>query len=344
MASVVFIAGCSKKEDEPPPLPVSLDDGVFIINEGPYVTGTGTISFLKRDGSYLENNIFQKTNQLMPLGNIVSSMTIVDGMAFIAVNNAARIVIVQLPSFISMGSIDNIDFPAYILRAGETTAYVSCWDNTVKIIDIQDYKVVGQIPAGTGPTKMERVDDFIWVLNQGGLGIDSTVTIIDVSANQVLDTIAVYPRPTGITQDKDGRVWIMCSGRGYWHPGGASPGHLLALDRHDFSVVRDLEFPDSDFHPEKLVVNSAGNVLFYNYPGGIFRFDIEDETLPQVPFVEWQGIPYSLGYDSLEDVLYTSDPVDYIQKGKVFRYYAADGSLKDSYSAGVVPSEYTFVP
>ena len=183
---------------------------------------------------------------------------------------------------------------------------------------------------------------IIWVLNQGGFGVDSTISVIDPSTDQVIQTIDLYPRPTGICQDKNGLVWVMCSGKGYWQ-NGVTKGHLVSVDPDIFEVQNDFIFPDTINHPESLVIDNQLQTLFYNYANGICNFDINASTLNESAFIHRQGKFYSLGYDEIDDVLYASDPVDFNQNGWVFRYSAESGETIDSIKAGIAPVNYSFV-
>ena len=49
------ISSCKKDDDTPSG---KYSSGVFITNEGPFGTGTGTVSFINRDSNNIENNIF----------------------------------------------------------------------------------------------------------------------------------------------------------------------------------------------------------------------------------------------------------------------------------------------
>jgi YVTN family beta-propeller protein len=338
---ITLITACKKDPVAPPDLPSVFTNGVFIINEGPYNNGIGTISFLMRDGSSIVHQIYQQANSFIPLGNIVQSMTIINNVAYIAVNNSNKIELASAENMVSMGTIDNINYPAYIIQSGSDKAYVSSWDNVIYIISTNETEIIGQIPVGNGPTRMQLINDKVWVLNQGGFGVDSTISVIDPSTDQVIETIDLYPRPTGICQDKNGMVWILCSGKGYWQS-GSTKGHLVSVDPDIFEVQNDLIFPDTINHPESLVIDNQMQTLFYNYSDGIYKFDITSTTLNESAFIQRQGKFYSLGYDKTDDVLYASDPVDYNQNGWVFRYRATTGVIIDSIKAGVVPVNYVF--
>ncbi|MCD4732226.1 MAG: hypothetical protein K8R74_16595 [Bacteroidales bacterium] len=335
----VIIISCDKDNKGEPPPSTNYSDGVFIINEGLFNTGTGTISFMKRDGSAVQHKIYQQANNSIPLGNIVQSMNKIDDKAFIVVNNADKVEIVNIENFKRIKTLNNIIYPAYIIQADSNKAYISCWDKKLVIISLHSLEVVGSVITGTGPTKMLKTDNHVWVLNQGGLGLDSTITIVDISTDEVAQTIQVYPRPTGIQEDKNGNIWIMCSGRGSWH-GEASEGHLVCIDPIDHSIIYDFEFPGSAQQPEKLIINSEGDILYYNYPGGVYQFDINTSSLETSPLIARSGMFYSLGFDPKESIIYVSDPVDYVQRGWVFRYDALTGITIDSLKAGIVPTEY----
>ncbi len=352
LVPVLFVAGCSKDNgnDLPPPAGnTGYMGGVFVVNEGPFQAGTGTITHISRFDGAVTQKVYQQENDGAVLGNVVQSMNLnvlVSGHAFIAVNNANRIEVVDLKTFRRVQSISDVTSPRYVEFGGTNKMYVSCWDNTVKIYALDGMGYIGQVPAGGGPEKMMPVGNTIWVLNQGGFSVDSTITVISTETDQVVKTLEVYPRPTGIQVDQYGHVWVLCSGKGWngFPSGGDSEGHLICFDPAGYSVIRDLAFPGSDTHPEKLVIDLSGTYLYYNHVDGIYRFDIHAPELDDAPFISRSSMFYGLGLDREAGLLYASDPLDYVQQGRVYRYNAATGALLDSLHAGIIPGEFCFAP
>lgn len=346
--ALLVSTGCENDSDDPQQqVPVGYSQGVFIVNEGPFQTGTGTITFMNRDASQLSEKIFQNANNGLPLGNITQSMNLESTYktdAYIAVNNANKIEVVDISTFDSIQSIENIPSPRYIEFGGNDKVYITSWDNTVKVLSTVGYEFFGQINVGVGPEKLMRVAQTIWVLNQGGFDVDSTVSIINTQTDQVIETIQVYPKPTGIQVDQNGLVWILCSGKGWNGFPGAddSEAHLLCIDPDSYTVIKDIAFPTSSEHPEKLVINREGDQLFYNFTDGIYRFDIHSNELETSPFIARVGMFYGLGLDRKDNIIYGSDPGDFIQKGWVFRYSATSGNVVDSVATGIVPGEFFF--
>ncbi|HQN56461.1 MAG TPA: hypothetical protein PLR24_04450, partial [Saprospiraceae bacterium] len=55
----IMITACTK--DDPGGDPGIYDNGVFVVNEGPFGTGTGTLTFIGDDGN-LTQKVFEKEN------------------------------------------------------------------------------------------------------------------------------------------------------------------------------------------------------------------------------------------------------------------------------------------
>jgi hypothetical protein len=330
-----------KKADTPEP-GMDYSNGVFVINEGKFAEGTGTITHFRREDMMITQNLFQEINN-QQLGNIAQSMNQIGTRGFIVVNNANIIWIVTMKNFKIMAAINSVNLPRYLVDAGEGKAYVSSWDNIVAVVDYLSLEKTGEIPTGTGPEKMLRVGEYTWVLNQGGFGLDSTITIIDNTKHAVDRTLQVYPRPTGIQKDINGNVWVICSGRGWngFPTPSDSEGHLLCVNPVNDQILHDLVFPDTDKHPEKLVINHYGDVLFYVLPDGVYRHDISSDILETTPVVSKSGI-YSIGYDPVDEVIFVADPVDFNQDGWIYRYNPDTGELISSHKAGIGPAEFYF--
>jgi len=341
---IVFLlfSGCTKDPTKIPPAGYTFNDGVLIANEGTYGSGTGTVSFINRDGSVLKHNIFQESNYSQPLGNVVQSISTIGDQTYIVINNANRVEVVNKYSFVSMASIENVDSPRFILNVNSNKAYVSSWDGKIKVLDTDLNLVTKEIEASSGQERMLKVDNHAWILNQGGLGIDSTITIVNISSDEVIETIQVFPQPTGICEDKNGMIWVMCSGRLDYHPDGASEGHLIGINKVNYSIERDLIFPDNQHHPLQLQINNNGDVLYYIYPGGLSQLSIDNENISLNPFIEYSGTFYSFGYDPKDHKIYAADALDFSQSGRVFVYDAFSGEELYTFRAGVIPTHFYF--
>jgi YVTN family beta-propeller protein len=338
---LLLMVSCNEK-DLPAPYG-QFSNSVFVINEGPYPAGTGTISAFDRETKLVTPDLFGSANG-KPLGNVVQSMTVYGDKAFIVVNNANKIEVVNVEDFKSVATIENLTFPRYLLAFDESKAYVSCWDSTVKVINLHNYTVTASLQVGTGPNEMIVSNGRLFVINSGVADADSTVSVIRTDGDESLGKIVVGHRPAGIRKDKNGKIWVLCSGRGWngYPAPGDTPARLVCFDPVSLELLKAFTFTDSRYHPDNLVVNKNGDMLFYYSPGGIYSFAVSATSLNSQPFIVNNASLYSLGFDEKLNMIYAGDPLDYAQNGWFYRYNAQDGSLVDYYMVGMMPNGFWF--
>ena len=51
---------------------------------------------------------------------------------------------------------------------------------------------------------------------------------------------------------------------------------------------------------------------------------------------------YALGFDHREKIIYASDPLDYVQKGMIYKFDALNGTFVDNWVSGVIPGDFYF--
>lgn len=339
IAAILILTACQK--DDKTIKNGAFSNGIFIVNEGPFKNGTGTISFFNPDSNLVKQDIFEMVNG-RPLGNIVHSMTIYNGKGYIVVNNAGKVEVVDLATFNSEATITNLVNPSQFLVIDDTKAYVSDWIGHVAVVDLASNTVSKTIPAGTGPDAMAKSGNYVYVANTGGLSIDSSITVIDFTTDKVVATIKVGDAPEGIVTDGNGRIWVLCKGAGYsgWSQSGDTPGRLLRIDPNTLTIDFTYTFTSSDVHPEKLVINKQRSMLYFLYNYGVYRFNITIANAS--PELFYTRSFYSLGYEIKTGYLYATDVKDYSSNGIVLRIRAENGSVVDSIPAGIIPRGFAF--
>jgi hypothetical protein len=341
----ILLSGCKKDKDNNDNL-LNLKSGVFITNEGQLSKGSGTVSFFDRDDHTVKQDIFNTVNN-KSLGNIVQSLEIFNGKAYIVVNNAGKVEVVDAITFKSTGVISGLTSPRYFLGIDANKAYISDWPNDIAVVDLKSFTIQKKIYSGIGPNHMLLYDNKAFVLNMYNSttnSYDSTLTIMDTKADTIIKKIQIFNVPSGICIDKNNKIWILCSGRGWngFPQNTDSKGHLLRLNPITFTIEKDLVFPSLDKHPDKLAINKSNDVLYYSYVDGVYSFGINDNDLKTTPFIKLSKLFYGMGYDKITDMIYGTDAVDYTQNGWVFRYKADNGAKVDSFKVGVNPGNFYF--
>jgi hypothetical protein len=318
-------------------------DCVFVVNEGQYQSGVGTVMAFNRNTKEISGDLFETVNG-RPLGSVVQSMYVKDNLGFIMVGNSLKIEVVTLEDFKSVATIDDsLSMPRYMVIK-DNKAYVSCWQNLINVIDLNNYQVIDSIHVGNGPDEMAISGEFLYVVNSGGFLTDSTVSYFNINNKEIIGRIEVGIRPSGIVKDHAGKLWVLSSGNGWnGYPDGTdTKGKLVCIDPSSNLITVQLDFPETDKHPDQLIISGDGKTLYYAYPDGIYRVSADDPSLATEPFIPSSVMYYALGYDPVMNMIYASNPLDYAQNGIIQRFDAYSGSAVDSFEGGVIPTFFWF--
>lgn len=345
-ALTLILAGCKKDNPEPTPSgssPSGYSSGVFIVCEGPFGSGTGTVSYYNRSTGAVNNDIFETANGY-PLGNIVQSMNSHNNKGYIVVNNANKVQVVNLTDFKSTDEITGVNMPRYFIPIDNNKAYVTEWvdgfSGNVKVIDLSDNTVTGTISTGKGAEKMVKSGSGVYVTCKGAYDNDSVVIVINSGTDAVIDTLVVGPNPDGIEIDANGKIWVLCAGQ--WNidfTALAKSGRLVRINPSTNAIEASFDFTSLFSMPQNLTINAAKNKLYFTYQGGIYTHDISSSNLNNTAYINRSF--YGLGIDPATDYIYGADAGNFSSNGWVIRYNNS-GSKVDSFQVGIIPNGFHF--
>lgn len=338
LGSAVIIA-CKKEDESPitnsPPSSSASDYMVLVSNEGPFGSGTGSISQINLTSGEAFHELFENANNY-PLGNVVQSSNKVDDLIYIVVNNAQKIEVVDYPEFTYSATISGLSMPRYF-EEYNGTGYVSDWGaNGIQVIDLETNEITGLISTGAGPENMLFHDGYLYVANSGGLGSDNRVSVINLASNSIETQIEVADNPQSLQIDGAGQLRVLCRGINDWSgEGNDTAGALFTIDPNTHSVSSSLVFDSVDDHPSNLVADEQGEVLYFLMNGDVYELEHDSNVLPSGPFIN--GNFYGLGFHAGAQRLLAADAADYQQEGSV-HVFATSGSEDAVFDAGVIPS------
>jgi YVTN family beta-propeller protein len=310
------------------------DKGVFILNEGNFRSGNGSLSFFSYDSLKIFNHVFLDINQ-RPLGDIPYSMSIHGSRAYIIVNNSGKIEVVNSNDMISVATINGILSPRYISFIDDTKAYVtSLYSDSLAILDLLSNSISGYINLKKSSESMIIVHDKAYVANWTG---GNKIMIIDSGNDQVTDSIEVGAEPESMVIDKNETLWVLCNGgwkREYF-------AELIGIDTWTKSIKRRFVFPSITDSPTCLQIDREGEIMFFIL-NGIRRMNINDVQLPAEDFIpNIDHSFYKMGINPDNDEVFVTDAVDYVQKGRVLRY-SREGALISEMQADIIPGGMCF--
>lgn len=314
-------------------------NSMIVVNEGPFQSGSGSLTVVDRNTLETTSEVFHSANG-RPLGNIVQSAAVHNEKVYVCVNNSNRLEVASAESFTSISSVE-MDLPRYFVAHSVSKGYVSSWNDEVYVIDLNGNVVIDTIDCPTGPDLMAIAEDKLFVLNSGGFGADNRISVIDTGTDEMAGTITVGDNPSGVVVDKDGKLWVLCSGKGWngFPMPDDTPGSLHLINPVTLEVEKTISFDDPAVHPTRMKINPDLDMLYILFPDGVHTMGINASTVQGTPL--FNGIFYGLDVDHSSGNIYMTDPVDYTQNGWV-KIYQPDGRISDSVRVGVIPSSVIF--
>jgi DNA-binding beta-propeller fold protein YncE len=183
--------------------------GVFILNEGNFRWGNGSLSFYSYDSAKIYNDLFLNING-RPLGDVPNSMVINGDKAYIVVNNSGKIEVVNRNTLESVTTINGLISPRNIAIINSNKAYVtSIYSDSVAIINLTNNSISGYI-------NLRRSSEAV-VINRNKAFISNwmggkEVMVINNVSNKVVDSIEVGAEPESMVIDIDNMLWVLCNG------------------------------------------------------------------------------------------------------------------------------------
>lgn len=343
LLSIFLITSCSDDNSpEVPALPIGdYENGYFVTNEGPFQTGSGSITFVGEDGKVVQN-VYSSVNS-ENLGNIVNSMHIAEDKGYIVVNNSHKVVVVNRYSMEKIADIEGfyIDNPRF-LAAADGKGYVSNWgdpldpdDDFIAVINLETFGLLNMIPVGEGPEKLLLQGSMLYVCLQGGFGTNNKVLVIDTNDSTIKASINVGDAPNAIASGGNGDVWVLCGGSPSW-TGNETPGMLYHIESGSLQTSFKEFAPDE--HPSLL--SAEQNRLYYHLNGRVYMMETTDAELPVDGINGISGFFYAMEVKNGQ--LYGTDAGDYASEGKLQVYNTGSGALLETIDTGIVPGNIVF--
>lgn len=331
------ISSCDKAPNLPETtaLPDSTLGGVFIINEGGYGNGNASLGFINSSSNQKFDDVFSQANN-RKLGDVFQSMNIINGNAYLVINNSSKIEIINPKTFKSIGTISGLRSPRYIIKTNNNKAYVSdIYDNNIFVIDLSTNQVLKKIPLWGWVEEMISINGKTYATNMLG----SFINIIDENTDQIIDSIETPFAPKNILKDSANHIWVLC--------GNTSSNvidnrhYLIQINLEEKKILKKHQILTQKTNADRLKINFEGNNLFW-LDAGVFKMNINDSILPQKPIISQEKlIFYGLGIDPKNNEIFVSDYSNFNSKNDTYRYDFS-GNLLGKFKTGYFTNGFYF--
>jgi hypothetical protein len=322
--------------------------GVFVVNEGSFLSNNGSVSYFNPDSGTLVNNLFETVNG-RPLGDVVQSMGFAGNKAYLVVNGSGKIEIVDRETFKIEAEPILVTYPRYFQAVDSFKGYLTSgsMQGYVYIIDLVDNIITDSVKVGFGPETMVKLGNTVYIANSGGWASDSTLSIIDVDKDIVTGTLTVGDIPLDMSLDGSNNLWVYCKGYAmydYNPPYGLiseTASRLVKISTVNNSIVWEgIVGSAGDYAgtPPKMAASADGKIIYFLRPDGVYKINTDNPSLPGERFLA--GSFYGLEVNPLTDELYVFQS-SFTGNGEMFIMDPVTGD-KDSYTVGIGPSSAIF--
>jgi YVTN family beta-propeller protein len=308
--------------------------GIYVVNEGNFNAGNGSLSFFSFDSLKINNDLFSSINS-RPLGDVPFSASVADDRIYIVVNNSGKIEVADANTLKSVTTVTGLNSPRNVLFVSSLKAYVtSIWSEDLSVVNLISNTVSGSIKLRRSSEAIlkygEKAYISCWVSG-------SEIMVVNTTTDEVTDSISVGHEPESMVIDKNNRLWVLCSG-GYT---GEYFPELICINTTSDSIEKRLQFPTKSQYPSTLRINNTRDTLYY-IDNGIWMMPVVSATIPAEPLVPSSGRSfYKLGIGEIRNEIYATNVLDYQQRGYLLRI-SMNGTIIDSVRTDIIPGELCF--
>ncbi len=329
---------------------------VFIINEGNFMYGNASLSYYNPQNGDVLNDIFYNTNAL-PLGDVATSMSIMDSLGYVVVNNSGKIYIININTFKYVGKITGLTSPRNIYFINRNKAYVTdLYAKAITIVDPATRQITGSISIDNHNAKFyQHSSEQMVFLGKyafvNSWSYDNKILIINILTDKLVDSITVVKQPNSMVLDKNDKLWVLSDGGFKGSPYGQDTAALTRINPVSRKVEAVFRFPDLGASPSGLSLNAAGDSLFFlynNWAGevvpnaGVYAMNVAASKLPTMPLIPQENHSfYALGIDPGSGHIYVADARDFLSRGEVY-VFSGRAVLMDSLRVGIIPGSFCF--
>lgn len=328
-SAILFFQSCKKDDDNNNNSTPKDYKGVLVINEGGFLKGNSSVSYYNPDNGNEEEDAFKAANN-RPLGDIFQSVEKINGKLYLVVNNSGKIEVVDPVSLSGTGQITGLGSPRYILAPGgqTTTAYVTdLFAGAIHIVNLTTNTKTGSIALPGWSEKMVEANGRVYVNNYS----NNKIYLINPAGNIVDDSIALSGPPVALVKDKNGKLWVLADST------GSTKAKFMRINPAGNSVEATIEFAQGQ-SASRVEINGSSDKIYFLGGNGAYAMDITATALPSTPIKT--GFFYGLGVDPKDGSVYLGDPLNFSQRGTVYRI-KTDNS-ESSFKAGIAPSGFYF--
>ncbi|REC41923.1 DUF5074 domain-containing protein [Chryseobacterium sp. 5_R23647] len=327
---LLFSISCTSEYEETIP-EITYQNGLLITNEGNFGTPNADVTFITKDLSLMQNEIYKAKNNKENLGDVLQTMVLNGDKAYLLLNNSNKIQIVDRVTFKKAGEITaQLNTPRYMAIANGNL-YVSNdkygGEKFVNVYKLSDNSFVKKIDFASTST-VERVVEAggnIFVQN-ASYGFGNTITKINTTTNAIEGT--PIPMPNG-----DINKTITYNNNLYVIAQGTADSYIHQINPTG-SVVKTTTLAGIA-NGTNLQID--GGRFYFTSSNKVYSMDMNATATPTNPIITAVdgGANFTLyGFSVIDGRIFTSDVKKFTQPSEISVYTSA-GTFITKFTAGM---------
>lgn len=336
--------------------------GIYLVNEGNQGSNKARLDFLNFHNGFYIRDVFTEYNPevVKGLGDTGNDVQVYKGKVFVVVNGSHKVEIMDAYSMKRLAQVDvpNCRFIAFDGNCAYVTSYVAKDEESLKTqkgalycIDLDTYKVTGQVTVGYQPEQLVIMDGKAYVANSGGRAkdYDNTVSVVDLKSMKVEYDIKVAVNLQLMLVDAEGTIWV--SSQGNFNDVSSTLNYLVKKgDKYELGGTVNVPVSSMALAGDKIYV--IGSTYIYTPPTWALTttyniVNAKTRKLESGSFIT-DGTEsdittaYTVTVNPGNGDIYVTDAKDYVSSGTL-HCYTGSGKRKWSVRTGDIPARIAFL-
>ncbi len=334
--------------------------GIYLVNQGNQGSNKARLDFLNFHNGFYIRDVFTEYNPevVKGLGDTGNDVQVYKGKVFVVVNGSHKVEIMDAYSMKRLAQVDipNCRFIAFDGNCAYVTSYVAKDAESLKTqkgalycIDLDTYKVTGQVTVGYQPEQLVIMDGKAYVANSGGYvaGYDDTVSVVDLKSMKVEYDIKVAINLGLMLVDAEGTIWV--SSQGNFSDVSSTLNYLVKKgDKYELGGSVNVPVSSMALAGDKIYVIGTTYIPPTWKPTTTYNIvNVKTRELESGSFITDGtesdiATAFTVTVNPGNGDIYVTDAKDYVSSGTL-HCYTGSGKHKWSVRTGDIPARIAFL-
>ncbi len=347
-ASLIVLAtfaSCNPTGTEVTPATVdggSYENGIIVINEGNFTSADGNFGFYQLGTNSMFVDIVNTANNGVSMNAIIQNAVDTPDKMCVVTNNPDKLVVFDRKTMKVQADINTGLLNPFDVAVANGKAYITTWGaNYFPTYSQSSVKVINLSNNQVVQTIAVGKEITSIIATAGKVFVacpgDDKVLVINPANDQLETPITIQGEPDAFTLDSNAKLWVLCSA-----------GKLVRLNPTNSSIEATITGVSASAYQYNEKIVFGGSNLYWigeTTTGftnkGIFSMPISSTTAPTTPLItgdKFYGVGYANG-QFMAGIL-APTPNSYSSSGKI-AFYNANGTVSRTItSAGIAPNGF----